>query len=410
MSCDPQKGGLRMRNSVVATVIGLRISVLISVATLFAACVAPDEGAVEPTAPTDAAATALMEVRSTGAGTITTVAPASSVEAPAVAAAAQPGARAALTAPDLVRLARPSVVHIATEAVAMDVVGRPVPGGGVGTGFVIDNDGRIVTNNHVIAGAQRIVVTLADGRTFDATVVGRDPQSDLAVLQIDARDLPPLEFGSSSTLDPGESVLAMGHALDLPGGPTVTVGVVSALGRAIANIGANRLTLSGLIQTDASINPGNSGGPLLNMFGEVVGVNTAGAGGSQGISFAIAIDTAKPVLEALIREGEVVRGFLGVNTETITRSIARQAGFPVDSGVFVSAVNPGSPADSAGLQRGDILLRINDDPVPDAGTLTRLLAKYLPGTTVELNFIRSTGDGGSEALHADVTLGERPEQ
>ncbi len=397
-----------MRSNFAAIVAGLGIGALITVAVLLAAGIVPGERAPSPSTVT--VTPAIVQVRATPAAADTAVTPAPSVDQPIEAAVAQPAAREALTAPDLVRLARPSVVHVATEAVRMDFVGRLVPGSGVATGFVMDSDGRIITNSHVVTGVQRIVVTLADGRTFDAELVGRDPQSDLAVLRIDAPDLPPLELGSSSTLDPGESIVAIGHALDLPGGPTVTAGVVSAVDRTITNIGATRLTLSGLIQTDASINPGNSGGPLLNMFGEVVGVNTAGAGRSQGISFAIAIDTAKPVLDALIREGQVVRGFMGINTETITHSIARQAGFPVDSGVFVAGVTPGSPADTAGLRRGDILRKINDDPVPDAGTLTRILAKHAPGTTVGVIFIRSTGDGGSGELSADVTLGQRPEQ
>ncbi len=409
MSGDLRKGRLGMRNNAVAVVVGLGIGALIAVAVLVAAGIVPGGDAAAPAA-SSVFTPSLIGLRATDTARITAVVPAPSVDTPPEAVVARRAAGERLTAPELVKLVRPSLVHIATEAVATDAVSRLIPGGGVGTGFAIDGEGRIVTNNHVIAGARRIVVTLPDGRTFDAEVVGEDPQSDLAVIQVDAPGLPPLVLGSSRALDPGETVVAIGHALDLPGGPTVTVGVVSALDRAIANIGPRRLTLSGLIQTDASISPGNSGGPLLNMLGEVVGVNTAAAGAGYGIGFAIAIDAAKPVLDALIREGRVVRGFLGISTATITRSIARQAGFPVDSGVFVAAVTPGSPADSADLRVGDILQKINDDPVPDAGTLTRLLAKHAPGTTVEIAFIRPTRNGGSEALSADVTLGERPDQ
>ncbi|MCY4112134.1 MAG: trypsin-like peptidase domain-containing protein, partial [Chloroflexi bacterium] len=222
--------------------------------------------------------------------------------------------RRAVTIPDLVDLARPSVVHIATEVATSDTSGPARPGGGVGTGFIISADGYIVTNNHVVAGADRVVVTFpppeaaatdasetngtpgANRRHLDhaadAEIVGRDPQTDLAVLRVDVEGLTPLALGTSADLRIGEVVVAIGHALDLPGGPTVTAGVVSAIGRVLTNIGPQRLTLSDLIQTDASINPGNSGGPLLNLYGEVVGVNSAGAGAAEGIGFAIAIDNA----------------------------------------------------------------------------------------------------------------------
>ena len=316
--------------------------------------------------------------------------------------------RQPLPVPELVRYARPSVVHIATEAITINSLGRSVPGGGVATGFIIDRQGLILTNNHVVAGARRIVVTLWDERTFEAAVVGRDPQTDLAVIRIDAGAVQPVRLGSSDELEVGESVVAIGHALDLPGGPTVTTGVVSALDRTITGVGARRQTLSGLIQTDASINPGNSGGPLLNRYGAVVGVNTVGAGGSQGIGFAIAIDGARPVIEALIQEGRVLRGFLGVSIATITRGIARQADLPVTEGVYLVRVWPGSPAAASGLRAGDMLVAINQDRVPDAGALNRLLAKYRAGTTVEVEFVRPSR-GGAQRLRAQVTLGEPPD-
>lgn len=316
--------------------------------------------------------------------------------------------RQELRTEDLVQLARPSIVHIATEAVARDNSGRTMPAGGVGTGFVIDAEGLIVTNNHVVAGAEQIVVTTYAGDLYDATVAGRDPQTDLAVLRVDASGLPPIALGRSSDLRIGESVVAIGHALDLPGGPTVTVGVVSALDRTITNVGTQRLTLSDLIQTDASINPGNSGGPLLNLSGEVVGVNSAGAGSFAGIGFAIAIDGARPIIGELIESGHVERGFLGLVPATITRSVARQFDLPVRQGIIAVQVTAGSPADEGGLRPGDILVAVGEATVPDAGALSRVLAQYSPGSEVAIAYIRPGGD--DQPQETRVRLGRRPDQ
>ena len=283
-----------------------------------------------------------------------------------------------------------------------------MPSGGVGTGFVIDAEGLIITNNHVVAGAQQIVVTTDTGELFEASVVGRDPQTDLAVLRVDADGLRPLSLGSSGGLRIGEWVVAIGHALDLPGGPTVTVGVVSALDRTITNVGPQRLTLSDLIQTDASINPGNSGGPLLNLRGEVIGVNSAGAGSANGIGFAIAIDGARPVVAELIERGQVVRGFLGIVPATITRGLARQLELPVSEGIVVAQVTGGSPADEGGLRLGDILLAINEEAVPDAGALGRVLAHYSPGDEIAVRFVRPDSD--DQPQETLVRLGRRPDQ
>ncbi len=338
--------------------------------------------------------------------------------------------RRAVTIPDLVDLARPSVVHIAIETANADSNDRPTPGGGVGTGFIISSDGYIVTNNHVVEGADRVVVTFPPPESAatdasetngppstsrrhldhaaDAEIVGRDPQTDLAVLRVDVEGLTPLPLGSSEDLRIGEVVVAIGHALDLPGGPTVTAGVVSAIGRVLTNIGPQRLTLSDLIQTDASINPGNSGGPLLNLYGEVVGVNSAGAGAAEGIGFAIAIDNAKLVIDALIEDGVVTRGFMGIRSATITPAIARQFGLPVNHGLYIQAITVGSGADQSDLEPGDIIVGINDESVGDIGELGRILAKYGPGSTVTVWYLRT--DVGDDPQRTEVTLGVRPDR
>ncbi|MCY4114736.1 MAG: trypsin-like peptidase domain-containing protein [Chloroflexi bacterium] len=338
--------------------------------------------------------------------------------------------RRAVTIPDLVDLARPSVVHIATEVATTDTSRPPTPGGGVGTGFIISADGYIVTNNHVVAGADRVVVTFpppeatatdaseTEGpprtsrrhldHAVDAEIVGLDPQTDLAVLRVDVEGLTPLPLGTSADLRIGEVVVAIGHALDLPGGPTVTAGVVSAIGRVLTNIGPQRLTLSDLIQTDASINPGNSGGPLLNLYGEVVAVNSAGAGAAEGIGFAIAIDNAKLVIDTLIQDGVVTRGFMGIRSATITPAIARQFDLPVNHGLYIQAITVGSGADQSDLEAGDIIIGINDEAVADIGELGRILAKYGPGSTVTVWYLRT--DAGDEPQRTEVMLGERPDR
>ena len=314
-----------------------------------------------------------------------------------------------LSIPELVQIARASIVHIATEQSSTRSTDSTYPDGGVATGFILESDGLIVTNNHVVAGTQRILATLPSSTTLEATVVGRDPQTDLAVLSVKATGLTPITLGRSSELRIGEPVIAIGHALDLPGGPTVTMGVVSAVDRTITNIGRQRLTLTDLIQTDASINPGNSGGPLLNQRGEVVGVNMAGLGGSTGISFAISIDSAIPIIKQLVNEGHIVRGFLGIVPVAITRGIARQTNLPVNTGIVIAGISMDSPAMRGGLLRGDIVVTINDEEIPNVGVLTRVLAKYAPGTEVTIQVLRP-GVNNGQRLSAKVTLSKRPDQ
>ncbi len=290
-----------------------------------------------------------------------------------------------------------------------------MPGGtdvpqGAGTGFIIDSSGIIVTNNHVVQGAQKLTVQLPppDGRVFTATLIGTAPNNDLAVLRIDGTNLPTVPLGNSSQLQIGEWVVAIGNALALKGGPTVTAGVVSATGRDEQEPGDQQgttgPTLYDLIQTDAAINPGNSGGPLVNLKGEVVGINTLGSTGAQGIGFSISIDSAKPIIQQLIQTGKVSVPFLGISPASVTSSIAAANGLLRNDGVYVQQVVSGSPAAKAGLQQGDIIFGMDNDTVADQSDFQKALLKHKPGDTVTLKINR----GGTEQT-VQVTLGEKPQ-
>ena len=322
---------------------------------------------------------------------------------PTAVADSTPGDEDTLYAPDVVKELRPSVVHVLSEAATLDVFGQVTPTQGVGTGFIIDEEGHIITNNHVITvdgdqPAQRITITLADGRQFRASIVGRDAPTDLAVLQIDAEGLTPTELGSSEALQVGDDVLAIGNALDLAGGPTVTRGVVSAKGRLIQEGGT---TIPDAIQTDASINPGNSGGPLVNRRGEVVGITTAVIRGqAEGIGLAISIDSARPIVEELIESGEVDRGFLGVTIVEITPSLADSFGLAVDHGIGLQNVQRGGPADLGGLQAGDVIVELADEEINNSGELFKALTDHRVGETVTVGFYRD-----DRLMSAEVTLG-----
>jgi serine protease Do len=296
------------------------------------------------------------------------------------------------------------VVRILTEGATLDIFGRAVPSQGVGTGLILDEEGHIVTNYHVLLVGNglgsRISVTLDDQRTFTAQVVGTDPPTDLAVLQIDAGGLTPATLGNATGLPVGADVVAIGQALDLEGDPTVTRGVVSAKGRVIRE---DPYTINDAIQTDASINPGNSGGPLVNSYGEVVGINTAIIQGAQNIGFAISIDLVKPIVEELIEEGTVSRGFLGVNIVDITPSLASNFDLPADYGVGITGVQRGGPADRAGLRLEDIIVRLADKEIDNNGDLLQALTTHRAGETVTVEYYR-----GDDLGEADVTLGESP--
>jgi S1-C subfamily serine protease len=315
-----------------------------------------------------------------------------------------PSSGSSLSTEQIVQVLRPSVVQVLTEGAARNVFGELVPSQGIGTGVILDEEGHIVTNDHVIRVGQsiasRITVTLSDGRTARATVVGADPQTDLAIIQIDEEGLSPAELGSLGSLPVGAEVVAMGFALGLEGDPTVTRGVVSAKGRTIQE--QTGISINDAIQTDASINPGNSGGPLVDDRGRVVGINTAIAGNAQNIGFAISIDLVKSVIEELIANGVVRRAFLGITFQDITPGLARNLDLPTDEGVGIAVVEPGSPAADAGLEPNDIIIGLGDDQITNSGDLLEALRGYPAGDTVEVRYYRN-----GQLEETDITLGER---
>lgn len=279
----------------------------------------------------------------------------------------------------------PAVVKIDVETSARD--GRRRDGGsGSGSGFVFAPDGLVLTNSHVVSGAQAIRVTLQDGRTMVADLVGDDPDTDLAVVRITGDHLIAAQFGDSNTLRPGQLVIAIGNPFGFQ--HTVTAGVVSALGRALR---ARTVRLmENLIQTDAALNPGNSGGPLVTSDGLVVGVNTAVILGGQGIAFAVPINTARVVISALLRDGRVRRSHLGIAAQDapLPRALARQLGLSHERAVAVMTVTPGSPADRGGLQSGDLILALAETPVAGVDDLHRLLTDEWIGQRLPVKILR----------------------
>jgi len=304
-------------------------------------------------------------------------------------------------------------VQVTNEQVQFGQGNQPytVPSG-VGSGVILDAAGHILTNDHVIEGAQQLLVSLPDGRAFPATLVGSDPITDLAVIKVDAADLPVARLGDATKLQVGDWVVAIGNALALEGGPTVTEGVVSALGRTVqepGSTGASGPFLFDVIQTSAPINPGNSGGALVNMAGEVIGINTLVAGvvesgvQAEGIGFAISITTAKPVADELIADGKVEHAYLGISYAPLTPSIAAQLGIDVTGGVVIGNVVSRSPADDAGLLTEDVITQVGgEDVVGDSG-LPSLLREHQPGETVKLTVVR-----GGRTIEVSVKLGSQP--
>lgn len=333
--------------------------------------------------------------------------------------------------PDFSALAKqvgPSVVNVATVQVRKTAQGGPFPFGdddpmaefwrrffggrwprgeqrlaGVGSGFLIDRNGTILTNYHVVNGAQKITVTLSDGKSYEAKVVGTDEKTDIAVIKIDAgNNLPAVTLGNSDQLEVGEWVLAIGNPFGLD--HTVTAGIVSAKGR---QIGAG--PYDNFIQTDASINPGNSGGPLLNMRGEVVGINTAifsQSGGNIGIGFAIPTNLVKEVLPQLKEKGRVVRGYIGATVQRLTPAIAESMGMKEARGALVADVVKGGPAERAGIKTGDVIVRFDGKEVKDSADLPAQVARVAPGTTVQVAVLRNGKETTFPIIVGEVKEGQ----
>jgi Do/DeqQ family serine protease len=317
-----------------------------------------------------------------------------------------------------VRRAQPSVVNIFTskeiqsprhpllnDPLFRRFFGEQPPEDGqrassLGSGVIVSSTGYVLTNHHVVEAADEIEVALQDGKKLLAKVVGNDPETDLAVLRVDAENLPAITFGSSDALKVGDVVLAIGNPFGV--GQTVTGGIVSALGR--TGLGIN--TFENFIQTDAAINPGNSGGALVDAGGNLVGINTAifsRSGGNLGIGFAIPVSTAKMVLEQIVKSGSVTRGWIGVEVQEITPTVAESFRLESTRGALIAGVLRGGPADKAGIKPGDVLLEVEGKPVSDPTAMLNLVAALPPGQGARMKLRRNGKD-----IEADITVGRRP--
>lgn len=271
---------------------------------------------------------------------------------------------------------------------------RQAPQAGLGSGVIISQDGYIVTNNHVIEKADKVSVTLDDGRELKAKVVGTDPQTDVAVIKVEAKDLPAITFANSTDVEVGDRVLAIGNPFGI--GETVTSGIVSAKSRR-AGMG---LAYEDFIQTDAAINPGNSGGALVDIEGRLIGINTAilsRSGGSNGIGLAIPSDLVQSVSNSLVKNGKMVRGYLGVTVQTMSKGVADALKIADSKGALITDVAPDSPAEKAGLKDGDVILKINDQAVSDSAKLSLMVSSIAPKTPLKLTIMR---DGKEETINA----------
>ncbi len=296
----------------------------------------------------------------------------------------------------------PAVVAIRTGGAA---TGDQSQGGGAGTGFVISPDGVIVTNNHVVEGAGgHIEVAFTDGTSESAKVLGRSPEYDVAVLKVNGSNLSYAKLGSSEKLQVGDEVIAIGNALALEGGLSVTRGIISAKDRTVPE--QNGARLYSVLQTDAAINPGNSGGPLVNSAGEVVGINTAIADPqeAQNVGFAMSIDTVKPIVEDLRSGKKVQTAFLGVVTQEVTPALAEEENLSTNRGALVRRLTSGSAADDAGLKTGDVIVSVNGDQVGSPDELAAAVRKFKPGQKVDVRIERK---GDQQTV--SVTLGTRPD-
>jgi S1-C subfamily serine protease len=280
-----------------------------------------------------------------------------------------------------------SVVNVSTVKVLHHVFYRAVPVKGMGSGTIIDPKGQILTNNHVVAGAEKIGVTLADGHVLDGRVMGTCSTHDMAIIKVKEGKLPAAELGDSDKLRVGQRVFAIGNPFGLAGGPTVTSGVISAVKRSIES---PQGVIENLVQTDAAINPGNSGGPLVDIHGKVVAINTAIIPFAQGIGFAIPINSAKACTNEIVAHGSMIRPWLGVSGLTVTREVASYYGLPIDNGVLVTRVMEGSPAENAGIVPGDIVLQFAGKTTNSIEGLVEEIQKRKAGEKVEILILRNS--------------------
>ncbi len=326
---------------------------------------------------------------------------------------------------DVVKRVSPAVVKITTETKAKAVRNphgdmfadpffrqffggrvpemRQAPTSGLGSGVIISPEGHIVTNNHVISDADTVTVAMADGREFTAKVVGRDPQTDIAVIKVDAKDLPVVTLADTDTVEVGDRVLAIGNPFGI--GETVTSGIVSAKGRRVGIL-QDVEGYESFIQTDAAINPGNSGGALVDTQGRLIGINSAilsRSGGFQGVGFAVPANMVSHVAESLVKSGKVVRGYLGVHIQNLTPVLAESFKLKDGKGALVADVEPAGPAAKAGLKAGDVITKLNGKPVANANDLTLAVTSTAPGSKITLEVLR---DGDTKQITA--TTGDRP--
>jgi len=302
---------------------------------------------------------------------------------------------------EVVARVKPSVVAINTEIVRLDIFNRAQMQQAAGSGWILSADGLIVTNNHVVADADTVTVTLDDGRIFEATEIYTDELTDLAVVRIPAKGLPVAEIGDSSGLRVGDTVVAIGNSLGM--GISATAGIASALGVSLQE--SQGQTLLDLIQTDAAINPGNSGGPLVNMAGRVVGINSVKIAtiGVEGMGYAISINQALPIIEALVQDGRVIRPWMGIGVYTLNATIALRYNIGTDSGVLITEVVGNSPAAKAGLRAGDVILELDGTATADVEAFMEVLLAHEVGDAVEVTYWRGRGRHVTT-----VTLGETP--
>jgi serine protease Do len=301
---------------------------------------------------------------------------------------------------DVVERVEPSVVYISVEYVDSSFFFQTVRTK-TGSGVLVSPEGYIMTNNHVVEDARSVEVVLPnDTTTYEAEIVGTDPFTDLAVIKIEGHDFPSVSFADTSRLRIGDWVIAIGNALGLEGGPSVTVGIVSNLDRSLT-LGESRYY--DIIQTDAAINPGNSGGPLVDLRGNVVGINTFIISTAENIGFAINASTASRVYDDVVQSGRVTNPYLGVRLQTMTPALASSLDLPRDRGVLVAFVEAGSPSDTAGLKVNDVITQFQGQDVNEASQVIKLLWHYKVGDSVTITFWR-----GSELHETSVTLAERP--